>query len=183
MVQYLTAAEIRANINVTDTTEWPDAAVNEILKEVSAYIDFYTGRTWGGIVQVSNQYLDGTGTSRLQLPVKDLLAVTAIAIDDDIDGVYSSITINSSSLTLNSTGDFIRFYNFGLIELDPDAEVNLFALGSKTVKITYQYGISAATDDVKDLCTIMFQNKMKYSQERQDEIIRRLNELKYQSFF
>lgn len=156
--RYVSTTEVR-NFTLVQEAEFSDITLNQMILRATAVIDRLTGRTWKGVQTVSTEYYDGNDMDTLWLDHTDLASVTALAIDDNDDGTYTSVTTS-----------YVHVYSEGYITLDADAEVNRFNHGPKTVRITYTHGKAAPDEEIKYLCILMVANMMHYEAQRQNEI-------------
>jgi hypothetical protein len=157
---YCSVAEVRQFSGI-DNSEFSDTAVYNMIQRVTARIDELTGRTWKGIQTVTDEYYDGDDTDMLWLNHTDIQSVTSLAIDDNSDGTYTSIT-----------STYVHVYEQGYIVLDRDAEITTFTGGPKVVKISYTYGTSTPSQSVKEMAILMVTNLMHYDPVREDMIER-----------
>ena len=171
--RYASAAEFRLETNI-GSDEWSDSSLEQLLDEATELIDTRTGRTWQGVQTVTDEYYDGNGETFIYLDQIDIQSVTALAIDDDADGTYTSITL-----------DYTRFYDdIGRLELDTEnsdssqIEVDSFTKGPKTVKVSYTYGNATPTSEVKQLCMMLVEQRINPTEMGKAEVDRRLKELR-----
>lgn len=145
---YCSVDDIRSYLRIADNT-MSDEELHKMILHATALIDERTGRTWKGIQTVTDEYYDGTGSRQLFLFQTDLVSVTSLAIDNDNDGTYTTVTAS-----------YVNVYPEGYITLDTDAEVPTFSGRYKSVKITYTYGHSRPTEDIRHLAILMVANMM-----------------------
>lgn len=172
--RYASVTEFRNETNI-QSGEYSDAQLEQLLDIATEQIDFRTGRTWQGIQTVTDEYYDGNGETFLYLNHPDVTSIDALAINENFDGNYTSVTL-----------DYVRLYgDIGRIELDVEnsdstnIEVDTFTKGPKTVKVSYQWGNSAPTDEVKQLCILMVEERISSTPEKIEEIKRRINSLRF----
>lgn len=161
---YITTSEFLLMTNA-QSSEWPASNLQYLIDQASKQIDVVTGRTWAGTQTSSSQYVDGTGTNQLKLPVSDLASVTVLKIDDNNDGTFTAITVSS-----NSSDGEVMWYSHGLVQLNANATITTFPLYPKSVFISYTYGNSTPDDMVKRLCCLMVMQMIKHSDTRNEEI-------------
>lgn len=171
---YASVAEVRRYAGV-DTAEFSNAAVHDFIKASSSQIDEATGRTWKGIQTSTLEFFDGDGTSWLWLGKTDIQSVTAIMIDDDLNGTYTPVTSTNAN---TSSGAWV-YKPEGLITLERNATINAFTLGAKTVRVTYTYGNKRPTEEVRQLCMSMVANMINFNADRQRWIDKTINRLKF----
>lgn len=175
MADYATVTEVR-NFTSVSAQEFSDTAITEMVTRATNMIDLLTGRTWQGSTTRTDQYYDGNGSIKLDLNYPDLVSITSLAIDDNSDGVYTSV--NTSHLILKASQ--------GLLILNgaqnPTIAVSSFTPGRNTVKITFNHGLTQASADVKQLCIDMVSNMLHLDPTRKEEIDTLINRLKYVSF-
>jgi hypothetical protein len=152
---YCTILDVRNYTNV-QTQEYSDAAIQMLIDTCTSSIDVFTGRTWQGVVTVTDAYLDGNGRNYMQVD-NDLQTVTSLAIDQDGAGTYTTI----------ATTDFYVYTDKGAIYLDQNnAAVKTFVQGRRSVKVSYTHGNADPTDDVRHLAILMVANMMKMDNTR-----------------
>ena len=145
---YCSVTDVR-RFTAVDTSEFADIAIYDMIKRVTSRIDELTGRTWKGVQTKTDEYYDGDDTDLLWLNQTDIQSVTAVSIDDNLDGTYTSITISK-----------VHTYNEGYIVLDRNAEITTFVAGPRTIKVTYTYGNSIPSEVIKELAILMVANLM-----------------------
>ena len=143
---YCSPDDIRAYTRMADI-DATDSQLHKMILQATSMIDERTGRTWKGVTTKTDEYYDGDGTDELFLNNCDLGSITSLAIDDNDDGDYTTVTTS-----------YAYVYSQGRIVLKTDAEVSTFTPGHKTVKITYTYGNSKPTPEVQHLCILMVAN-------------------------
>ena len=166
--RYCSIIEVRRFTGVGD--EYSDAAITDMINMGTKLIDEVTGRTWKGTQTVSNEYYDGDDTDTLWLQKPDVQSITALSIDDDDDGTYTSITV--ASYVKFKTGD-------NYLVLDREAEVSNFSAGTKTIKISYTHGNTTPSERVKRLAILIVQNMINFDSAREKQIEDELNKLKH----
>lgn len=168
--QYVTVADVRAYTGV-GTEEYDENAITSLIEYATGYIEEKTGRVWITATE-TDTYLDGDGTIRLVLPHVDIQEVSALAIDDDRDGTYTSITLDRC----------IIYYDSGIIvlnnHLSTPPEVQTFTRGYRTIKVTYTYGPAAPTERIKRLCLKIVANQINEDAEQLKSIDFELQKLK-----
>jgi len=153
---YCSVAEVRRFTQV-DSSEFSDAAVYDFIKRVTDRIDELTGRTWKGTQTVTDEYYDGDDTDILWLNNTDIKSVSALSIDDNMDGTYTSITTS-----------YVYVYEQGYIVLNRNAEITSFTAGPKSIKLSYTYGNQYPNEAIKEMCLLMVSNLMHYDPQRED---------------
>lgn len=173
-LMYCTVSDIRAESKI-EASELSNDAIHKMIVRATNKIDHDTGRTWKGVQTMTDEYYDGDDTDILWLNQTDIQSLTDLAIDDDRDGTYTDITITEDSV------DNVHYYEEGYLVLDANhsPEVTTFISGPKTVKVSYTYGNSEPTEEVKELCILMVLNKIYYSVERQRQIDEIIEGLRY----
>ena len=152
---YTSVADVR-RFTAVGSSEFSDAAVYDMIKRVTGRIDELTGRTWKGVQTVTDEYYDGDDTDILWLNNTDLISVSALSIDDNQDGTYSSVTTS-----------YVFVYPDGHIILGRNAEITSFvAAGPKAVKVSYTYGNPKPTEVIKELALLMVANLLHYDAQR-----------------
>tara|TARA_R110000824_G_scaffold249220_9_gene438192 strand:- start:870 stop:1472 length:603 start_codon:yes stop_codon:yes gene_type:complete len=90
-------------------------------------------------------YLDGSGSKYLKLPVTPITGVTSAHVD--IDRVYGSANLVAS-------GDYDLFGDEGLLILKQTSVQGEWDAGTRTVKIIYTSGFSTTPMAIKHACAI-----------------------------
>jgi hypothetical protein len=157
---YCTVSDVR-NYTGVGSAEYSDAAIYDFIKRTTNKIDELTGRTWKGTQTVTNEYYDGDDTDLLWMNNTDLQSVTAVSIDDNLDGTYTTITVTR-----------VHVYNEGYIVLDRNAEITSFVSGPKTIKVSYTYGNSEPSELVRELAVLIVANMMRNDPVRAENIDR-----------
>ncbi len=162
---YCTISDIR-DISKIESSELSDDAIHRLILRKTKYIDEITGRTWKGIQTMTDEYYDGDGNDILWFNQTDIQSFTSLSIDDDGDGTYTNITITSGGI------NYVHVYEEGRLVIDnrKDVEVSAFAAGPKSVKVTYTYGNSEPSEDVKELCVQLCLNEIHNDSNRQRKI-------------
>lgn len=153
---YCSVTDIR-NLTNVGSGEYSDTQLYMMIKMATSYIDQKTGRTWKGVQTVSNEYYDGKDTDVLDLAQSDIQTVTSVAIDDDEDGTYTAVTSTNSG---TSSGCWI-YGDEGYLILDKNSNITTFKANPKSVKVSYTYGNSKPTEDVKFAAMYLVSNMMK----------------------
>lgn len=170
MAVYATVSEVREFTKV-QAVEWDDTALTNLITRVTNQIDEKTGRTWQGEQTETDELYDGNGTDELRLKHCDINSVSALSIDDNDDGVFTDITTS-----------YIKVYSYGKLILDDDAETWPFTKGYQNVKVSYKWGHTSVSDEVKDLCLLMCANKIHLEESRTSEIEQLIKKLKWKGF-
>ncbi len=174
VVPYATATEFR-NVTNIGTDEYSDVQLAQILDVATVMIDRDTGRTWQGVTTVTDELYNGTGESFFYLNQVDIGSVSALSVDEDYDGTFTSVTVSK----------IIVYEEIGKVVLDiarnSDLEVDAFTKGLETIKVTYSYGSATPTDDVKQLCIDVALNMVSPSPERVTKVNTQMNMLKANS--
>ena len=169
-VGYLTLEEARRQGKFT-VSEFDDPTLQDYINQATLRVDEITGRTWQGIMTVSNQTYDGSGSNILQLPHTDLVAISALSV---ANGTSSPTVVTPSKLIV---------YPSGFVVLDTwqhaDLEATEFPKGYKNIAISYTYGIDTPTDSIKELTFLLMVQKIRYDPAMQEMIDRKIQSLKY----
>jgi len=171
VTRYASATEFRNETNMT-SAEWSDTQLEQMLDNATVLIDKRTGRTWQAVGTVTDELYDGDGTTQLWLERGDIQSVTALSINENFVGTFTSVTPS-----------FVRIYSDeGLIELDVEnessIEVDSFTKGPQTVKVSYTYGFATPTDDVKELCIMMVEQKLNPTEEGKIKVVEAIKRLR-----
>jgi hypothetical protein len=168
---YCTVADVRLYTHIT-STEWSDADLTDLIERIQGEIDFQTGRTWQGVQTATNEYYDGTGCDVLFLKNTDIASVTAISIDDDGDGTYTSLTVATD----------IHVYSEGIIKINKQkSSITSFTRYPRAVKVTYTYGTATVAPIVNHLALLMVVNHMQPDPNRKRMIDQITNRLAFHS--
>lgn len=153
VVRYASADQFRNETNV-GTEDYTDDQLEQMIEEATVAVDKRTGRTWQGVQTATNYLYDGNDSTELVLDHVDIGSVTAISIDDDLDGNFTTVTPSY----------VIVYSDEGRVVLDsnryPSLEVTRFTKGHKNVKLTYTYGSALPTEQVRRLCIMMVQDML-----------------------
>lgn len=170
---YCSVQDIRDFSNV-QVAEYSNNAVMKMIRYATETIDQRTARTWKGIQTVTNELYSGDDTDILSLAHPDLQSVTAISIDDDGDGTYTSVTANKWFLD-NQDG-----YTTSLIVLDTiNANLTNFTAGVNTVKVSYTWGFATPTEEVRMLAILMVCQMINPNDARNRDIEARIRRIQY----
>lgn len=151
-----------------DVSEYSDNALYDMCKRVTSRIDELTGRTWKGVQTVTDEYYDGDDTDVLWLDNTDLVSCTALGIDDNLDGVYTTVSVT-----------YIHVYPEGYFIIDRNSPITSFVAGPKNIKLSYTYGNSAPTEVVKELALLMVANTIHHDPNRQFTINRIFEKIRW----
>ena len=165
---YCNISDVRAFTRAA-ATEFSDAAIYDMIKRTTSRIETLTGRYWSGIKTATNELYDGDDTDTLWLRNTDLISITALSIDDNMDGVYTTITTS-----------YVYVYPTGWITLDRNAQIAVFTAGPQSIKVSYTYGNAYPTEDIREMCILMVANLMHYDPQREDMINRIFDRVKWQ---
>jgi hypothetical protein len=109
----------------------------------------YSSPTVGGnaTLEVASytQYLDGTGTKYLTLPLMPVVAVTTAHVDSDQE-------YNSDDLVASS--DYTLYGDEALVLLKMDSAQAVWDSGKRTIKIVYTAGYSTTPMAIKHACAL-----------------------------
>ena len=174
MTRYATPTEFR-NVTNIGTDEYSDTQLEQVLDVATRIIDRDTNRTWQGVQTVTDELYDGNNEIFLYLLKGDIGSVTALSVDEDLDGTWTSV----------DTSDIIVYEEIGKIvldvERDSDIAVDYFTKGNETVKVSYTWGNASPTDDVKQLCIDVALEYISPNPERAQKIKNQMNMLKANS--
>lgn len=163
MAIYLAASDVRNFTNI-GSEEFSDAQLSAMITQATNLIDYKIGRTWQGTSTATDQLYDGDGSTILFLDHLDIGTLSALSIDDDFDGTYTTVTA-SYALVYGSEGKLVLD-----TERYPAIQVDRFTKGRKTVKATYTYGNTTIPETVKRLALLIVSNNIKMDEKRQAEI-------------
>jgi len=152
---YCSVDDVRSFTNV-QTGEYSDAAIQTMIDMITKSTDTFTNRTWQGTITETDRYYDGNDSNFIILDENDLGSVSSLAIDEDGEGTYTAISSAYIHLYTDRAG----------VLLDDDAEVTKFPNRRRSVKITYTYGNSSPTEDVRHLAILLVANMMKMDSTR-----------------
>ena len=116
MVQYATYASIQEIRDFTgiSTTEFADAAVTAMINAMTGVIERRTGRYWRSQKTVTDKLYDGDGSTIMYLHHIDVQSLTAISVDNNYTGTFTTIT--TSKVKLHGTYGKLTLAT----ELNPD---------------------------------------------------------------
>jgi len=152
---YCTITDVRNFTNV-QSGEYSDATIQTMIDMITKSTDTFTNRTWQGTITETDRYYDGNDSNFIILDENDLGSVSSLAIDEDGEGTYTAISSAYIHLYTDRAG----------VLLDDDAEVTKFPNRRRSVKITYTYGNSSPTEDVRHLAILLVANMMKMDSTR-----------------
>lgn len=164
---YCSVSEIRTFSGV-GVSDFSDAAVYDMIKRATSEIDELTGRTWKGIQTVTDEYYDGDDTDLLWLNNTDIVSVTALSIDQNLSGTFSTVATT-----------YVHRYQEGYIVLDRSSNITTFISGPQSVKLSYTYGNTKPTEVVRELAILMVTNMMKNDSVRSDKIDRIFEKIRW----
>jgi len=166
---YTTVEELRKFTGAT-TIELDNNSIQAMIDQATEEIDKRTGRTWQGIASQSNEYYDGNGEREMKLQRGDIQSITTLQIDDDDDDIFD--TISSSSPV------WYDWYDNGRIILNASSSPSVFPDGIKNVRVSYTYGNTSPSQDVKHLTLLMVADMLNTEERRTALIERKIRELK-----
>jgi len=160
--EYITQAEFIArtdeNEEITETTP-EKASMDQVIEAVSRLIDVYCGRKF--YLSTETKYFTPEFSSRLF--VGDLMAVTTLKTDDNIDYTYENTWSSSRDYDLfpyNAQADTDNLRPYSMIEVKYSAFFG-FSKSRKSVELAGTFGYCTATTgdadavcppDVKEAC-------------------------------
>lgn len=149
MPSYATLAEFKAAITIADTVD--DTDLQRALDAATAWIDHYTGRTFGSV--------DTTYAARLFQPydtdtlnVPDLASVTALEIDTQGDDTFAT-DLQPTDYDLYPLYVLPGMGGYTQIRLKPTAP-SWFILGYQ-VRVTAFWGFGSTPAAVKQACILL----------------------------
>ena len=130
----LTDAEIASNLPL----------IERLIEASSGALERATGRNLASRTYTS-EALDGTGLSRLQVPVKfiPITAITTLTL-------YDASLTTSQAITVSGASNELRWTKAGRLTLFPDATWSTFPFGFHNVLITFTSGLGEAVGDQED---------------------------------
>lgn len=164
---YATAAEYRAVVNMSDTSEDATTIARDLLA-VSRYIEQELGRVAGfnkdasavdriymprgrvryGYAEAENPWLASNGTRVLD--VDDIVSVTSIKVDQDIDDTFSlTLATTDYELLPRNAADGPEARPYRQIELTPWGTQSVWRPGAR-VKVNAVFGWPAVPSAIKD---------------------------------
>jgi len=172
MTEYATIAEVRDYTGVVEN-EFSDATITNFIGTATNRIDDATRRTWQGEQTVTDAYYTGNGTARLSLDNADITSIDALSINVSPTGTtYTTVTTSN-----------VRYRApLGLIELQPNAEVNYFPEYFNSTKISFKHGNSTIPDDIKQAALYLIAYMMKIDSELHDDYRNIINQYKVESY-
>ena len=161
-VLYCSIADVR-NFTGIASSEFSDQQVYDMIVRITGWIDEETGRTWRGIQTVTNDLYDGDDTDMLWLNQTDIISITAISIDEDLTGVFTTVVPPATNC---------HVYPEGYVILDRNANVTSFISGPNNIKVSYTYGNVQPSFAIRHLAILMVANLMHVDSVRTTEIDR-----------
>jgi len=148
---YATLAQVKQRIGITDTDANRDTDLELVIGAVSRLIDMRAGRVF---------YTQAIATERIYTPqaacrvyVDDFTAVTSIALDETMDGTYSTALV-AADYWLSPIVSYGGQWPYTYIELRPWSN-HSFSVGQRnSVKITALWGWAAVPDDIREACIL-----------------------------
>lgn len=166
-VLYTSVAAVRGFTKV-QASEWTDTQIASMIRYATGDIDRKTGRTWKGVQTVTDEYYDGNDDDTLYLNHTDLQSVTSVAVDNMQTGTYTTI-------------DTSPFVYSNWIVLNRNGNYTTFPANPQSAKITYTYGNSAPTQEVRELCNLMVANMIHLERSREERIKELVEYLKWKN--
>lgn len=178
---YITQADLKAYLGIGDSITTYDAFLQLIIPKVMAYIDKYTGRTFGwgtpGDLNdltnykditdeadtVDGEVHDGLYGTKLYLRNMDIASVDEIKVGNP--SVGTPVTLTSTQYVWRSDGRLLLGGNWFDSTGFPSGGDNqdfygLVAGGYQTIAVKYHYGVFGVPEDVAlaclDLCQSMY---------------------------
>ncbi len=141
----LTTLKSTGVLNISGTTY--DTRLRDLLEAVSRLVDRYCNRRF--YVLVATRVFDGDGGTELQ--VQDLIGVTSLKTDDNLDRTFETTWAASDYLLYppNSapTKAWGRPYTWVTVDVEAGNE-DVFTTGMQTVQITGKWGYREVTEDI-----------------------------------
>ena len=131
-------------LNITGTTY--DTSLRQVLETASRLIDQYCNRHF--YVLVATRKYDGDGGTELLVP--DLISVTILKTDDDLDRTFEATWAASDYLLYHTNADPTKLWGrpYTSIHVDTDAGAeDVFTKGMQTVQIDGKWGYREVTED------------------------------------
>jgi len=166
---YASVADIRG-FTKAGTDEYDDDNLYNMIQRATNWIDEMTGRTWKGTQTETDNYYDGDDTDILWLSKPDVQSVTELSVDTSKSGTYTSMDVDDDI--------FVKDNNYIVIN-NINASITTFPAGVDTIKVSYTWGFSRATESVRILCILIVANWMNLDRQRSEEINRMLREIKW----
>ena len=89
MADYCTLSELKASLRITDNVD--NTLLAQAITSASGWVDGYCERTFEA-AGTAAEARDFIPSSRFQvLPIDDAVAITSVAIDDDLDGSFATV--------------------------------------------------------------------------------------------
>ena len=152
---YCSIDDVR-NFTGVSVAEKSDTSVYDMIRMATGAIDDRTGRTWKGIQTVTDEYYDGDDTDLLWLRQTDLVSVTALSIDQEGNGTYTTVSPT-----------YAKVYSDGYIVMDRNSNITIFVAFPKAVKISYTYGNPFPSQAIKQMAILMVSNLLHYDPQRE----------------
>ena len=152
---YVSLAEYKAYISMrglsgsvgTDTSD--DAVIEDLIEEVSRYIDRQTGRRFYPDASDTDYYYQAKEAYSIELP--DFASITTVAVDYNNTRTYTALTATDfDELPDNYTAEGLPIN--GIAIAPTSLSSSYFPTWRRGVKITGKRGWSTHPDDIKGAC-------------------------------
>lgn len=144
---YVTIADMKALLKITDDVDDPQLQL--AAEAASALVDGYAGRTFGRVT-ATRRY---TATAPDLVLVPDLVSVSAVAVDQDGDGVYEEAWAATDYALWPAWAAAERLPYAGLRV--SEASARCFPLHLDAVRISGEFGFPAVPPEVVQATLLM----------------------------
>ena len=140
----ITTLKSTSHLNITGTTF--DIRLRQLLETVSRQIDGYCNRHFFSLE--TTRTFDGNGFTELHIP--DLISVTSLKTDDNVDRTYETTWATTDYLLYPQNADPTQRWGSPYTRVLVDLEAGTrsrFQVGNQTVQIAGKWGYKEFTED------------------------------------
>lgn len=151
---YTSLATLKARLNIPQTSQSEDSALEAHINTASRWIDDYTGRRF--YASTETRYYEPV--SATMLLVNDLLTVTTLKTDDNADRTYETTWTAGRDYWLTPANAVADGQPYTQISVDAHNGLYMFPTGYRSVEIVGSFGYSANTArpaSVEDACLLL----------------------------
>ena len=149
MADYCTLSELKASLRITDNVD--NTLLAQAITSASGWVDGYCERTFepAGTAATAREY---AASGRYEvLPIDDAVAITSVAIDEDLDGTFSTVltTADWQAEPLNSRAGGLTLPYMRLRPIEDGYWPRDVYVQRATVRVTARWGWTATPQAVK----------------------------------
>lgn len=149
MADYCTLSELKASLRITDNVD--NTLLAQAITSASGWVDGYCERTFetAGTAATARDYA-ASGRYEI-LPIDDAVAITSVAIDEDLDGTFSTVltTADWQAEPLNSRAGGLTLPYMRLRPIEDGYWPQDIYVQRATVRVTARWGWTATPQAVK----------------------------------